>query len=156
PSPGRGCCRPRRARRPMRWSRSWPSWATRSGRLRGQARNKKRAPRNTRNTRKTEAARSAGERTVIRRQRKARTCRKSCVRGDVVQPGTSLGEVDGQASLEEDGEVVEGLLPALDGHRPLLGRLADGQVDQLHGAVGRGILLAVAGELADHPIDRLD
>src|SRR4051812_40289169 len=46
---------------------------------------------------------------------KYRACRKCCARGRFVRSGTSFVEVGGQASLEEDGEVVEGGLPALDG-----------------------------------------
>jgi hypothetical protein len=49
--------------------------------------------------------------------------------------GRSLAEIQGQAALEEDGEVVQRLLPADDRHRPPLRRLGYRQVGQLHRAL---------------------
>ena len=56
--------------------------------------------------------------------------------------------------FEQDGEVVEGLLPVVDGHGPLGGRFANSHVHVFQGGLLAELNLPVPGELANHAVDR--
>lgn len=60
------------------------------------------------------------------------------------------------SSFVHDGEVVEGLLPVLDGAGPFLGRLSDGYVDQLQRRLLVGVNLSIASKLAYDTVHRFD
>src|SRR5688572_33088 len=72
------------------------------------------------------------------------------------EQGTSFATVMGHAGLEQDGEVVQRLLPVTDGQRPFAGRLLNRHVHDLQGGLFVRVDLAVPRELANHAVDALD
>lgn len=66
----------------------------------------------------------------------------------------SLGKVQEQPASKQNLEVVQGLLPAHDRHRPHLRRFTDRQVNQLHRAVRSREWFSVSRELPNRAIHR--
>lgn len=65
-------------------------------------------------------------------------------------------ESEWQATLELDGETIEGLFPVLDGHRPFFRGLFDGQVGDLEGGTVTREDPPVIDRLANHAVERFN